>query len=83
MKNLRFDLKRALTTFEARTGQRLTYDELSNVTGISVDTLKSLASRPNYNATLHIIAQIANSLNINPIECFDWVIDKKSNEDKQ
>ena len=73
MKILRFNLKTALSQYEAKTGLRLTYEELSQLAEISVDTIKSLATRNNYNATLHLISQISRVLNINPIDHFEWV----------
>ncbi|MCB0422690.1 MAG: hypothetical protein KDD61_16940 [Bdellovibrionales bacterium] len=69
---LRFNLKDAMQTYEAKTGIHLTYEELSNLTSISVETLKSIATRPEYNATLKMITEIASALNINPVNYFEW-----------
>lgn len=72
MSTLRFDLKLALDHYESKTGIRLSYAELSNASGISMDTLKSLASRTDYNATFETISQIGIALNLNPIDFFEW-----------
>jgi DNA-binding Xre family transcriptional regulator len=50
----------------------LTYEELSDMTGISMDTLKSIASRKVYNTSLQNITDISNALHINPIEYLHW-----------
>lgn len=75
-KMLKFELKNAMQAYEAKTGIRLTYDELAKITNISSDTLKSIATRPDYNATLKMISEIALVLNIDPIIYFKWELDK-------
>lgn len=77
---LKFDLKNAMQVYEAKTGLHLTYEELAQMTGISSDTLKSIATRPNYNATLKMISEIAIALNIDPIKYFEWKKDENSEE---
>jgi len=69
---LRFDLRKAMQDFEARTGIRLTYDALSQRTDISVDTLKSMASREDYNATMKVIAALGDALKCDPREYMNW-----------
>jgi DNA-binding Xre family transcriptional regulator len=69
---LSFDLRKLIDEYEARTGVRMSYQELANLTGISTDTLKSLAARQNYNATLHLIEKISSALGANPIKYFSW-----------
>ena len=61
-----------MQAYEAKTGLHLTYEELGQMTGISSDTLKSIATRPEYNATLKMISDIASALNIDPIKHFEW-----------
>jgi DNA-binding Xre family transcriptional regulator len=72
MGSLRFDLREAMLDFDARTGIRLSYETLAQRTGISVDTLKSLASRKGYNATLRTIAVVADALKCDPIRYLVW-----------
>lgn len=69
---LRFNLKNAMQAYEAKTGIHLKYEDLAQLTGVSQDALKSIATRPEYNATLKMITEIAIVLNINPIEYFEW-----------
>lgn len=76
MRLLRFNLKYAMQDYEAKTGIRLTYEELSSLTMISQETLKSIATRPNYNATLKMISEISIALHIDPIKYFEWNINQ-------
>ncbi len=79
---LKFDLKGVIQDYEARTGLRLTYTELSKISGVAHDTIKSLASRDDYNTTLIVITQICSTLNISPLKFLDWSTDKPINENK-
>ena len=58
--------------YEARTGIRLTYEALSQSTGLSVDTLKSMATRGDYNATLKVISTLGATLKCDPIRHLKW-----------
>ena len=49
-------LREAMDAYRARTGERLTYDILAARTGLSKDTLASLAARPGYDTRLSTIA---------------------------
>lgn len=71
-KRIRFDLRKAMMDYQAKTGIKLTYEDISLGTSLSVNTLKSLATRERYNATLSVIESISNFLSINPIEYFSW-----------
>ena len=72
MKTLKFDLKTALIDFEARTGIRLSYEELSDISELSLDTIKSLGSRKSYNPTFDVITRLGNALNLNPVFYLLW-----------
>ena len=67
-----FRLREAMDAYEAKTGIHLTYDELSQLTGISTNTLKSIATRHSYNTTLLNLSKISEVLNINPVEYLIW-----------
>lgn len=73
MSVLRFDLREAMQDFEARTGIRLTYEALAQRSGLSVDTLKSMASRENYNSSLKNIAALGDALRCDPTKYLRWV----------
>lgn len=72
MGQLRFDLKAAISDFEARTGLHITYDQLAQMSGLSVDMLKSLANRPDYNATLKSISELCTILGSDPKKFLHW-----------
>lgn len=70
--NLRLNLRKLLDTHEAKTGLKVSYAQLSSLTGLSVDTLKSLATRNDYNVTLETVSQIARALKVDPREFLEW-----------
>ena len=72
MGQLRFDLKSAMSDFDARTGLHLTYEQLSNMSGMSVDMLKSLANRSTYNVTLKSISEVCSVLGSDPRTFILW-----------
>lgn len=72
MGQLRFNLKAAILDFNRRTGIQITYEQLSELSGMSVDMLKSLANRPDYNATLNSVAQICSVLGSSPRTFLEW-----------
>jgi DNA-binding Xre family transcriptional regulator len=74
MSKLKFRLKDALLDYEAKTGIRMTYNALSRRTGISIDTLKSMANRDDYNSSLKYIASVCDAIHCNPIEYLIWNI---------
>lgn len=61
-------LREALEAYEARTGERLTHDELAHLAGLSCSTLDSIASRRDYNPSLRVIEQICVVLRCEPGE---------------
>lgn len=79
---LTFDLKSLIQDYEARTGVHLSYSEVATMTGLSVDTVKSIANRPNYNATLQVISDIASALGGNPVKYLSWNPDPLMDEDQ-
>lgn len=72
MSQLRFNLRMALEDYEARTGIRLTYESLAQRTELSLDTVKSMASREDYNATLRNVASICEAIKCNPKDYLTW-----------
>lgn len=55
-------LREVMKLYEERTGQRMTYEILSDKAGLSTSTLQSLGSREGYNATLKTIDKICEVL---------------------
>ena len=49
-----------------RTGERMTYQSLAQFTGLSRQTLESVASRSSYNSTLDTIGKLCHALGCQP-----------------
>lgn len=60
---------------EARSGHRLTYEELAQLSGVSVDTVKSIANRNDYNTSLKTVSDISKILGVDPTGFFTWNTD--------
>jgi DNA-binding Xre family transcriptional regulator len=61
-----------MDAYEARTGIRVTYAELSEATGLSLAAIQSIGSRGYYNATLSVVAALATTLQVGPGELLEW-----------
>jgi DNA-binding Xre family transcriptional regulator len=59
-------LREAMRAHQERTGVRLTYASLAEMTGLSVDTLASLAARPTYDTRLSTIEKLCLALECTP-----------------
>lgn len=68
-------LRRAIDAYEARTGERLTHEDLAARTGLSRSTLDSIASRRSYNASLNTIDRICQALRCAPAELLELIPD--------
>lgn len=66
-------LRRAIDAYEARTGERLTHDDLAARTGLSSATLASMASRQGYNASLKTLDCICRALRCTPGDLLEFV----------
>jgi len=55
-------LREAMDLYSRRTGQRVTYDDLAEATGLSAATIQFIGSRPGYNATLVAIDKLCTAL---------------------
>src|SRR5262245_24889914 len=53
-----------MLSYERRTGERMTYEKLSDRTGIAVDTLSAIGTKSGYNATIHKVAMICQVLGV-------------------
>jgi DNA-binding Xre family transcriptional regulator len=59
-------LREAMEAYRARTGVRLTYETISEHTKISIATLQSLATRPDYNTRLSTIEKLCREFECSP-----------------
>ena len=69
-------LREAMESYRRRTGQRLTYEKLAEMTGIALGTLQSIGSRDNYNATLAILENICWALDTTPADLLELIDDR-------
>ena len=65
-------LRECLALHEKRTGVRLTHSDLAEKTGLSLETIRSIASRPAYNATLQTVELLCVALKVTPRELLAW-----------
>ena len=65
-------LRECMDDFEARTGEHVTYPDLAAATGLSEETIQSIATRSNYNATLRVLERLCAALRCSPVELLDW-----------
>jgi DNA-binding Xre family transcriptional regulator len=80
---LRVKLREAIESYRRRTGERMTYDQLAKVTGLSRPTLESLASRESYNTTLSTIAKLCGALGCQPGDLLEIIVeDQGANQDR-
>ena len=63
---IRVRLREAMERHHQCTGERITFERLAQLTGLSRQTLESLSSRPGYNTTLGTIAKLCKVLNCQP-----------------
>jgi len=70
---LRVKLRAAMDEHRRRTGERMTYGRLAKLTGLSRQTLESLASRETYNTRLSTIAKLCRALGCQPGEILELI----------
>lgn len=64
-------LREAMEAYRHRSGERITYEQLAVVTGLSRATLESIATRPDYNASLRTIDKICRALDCAPCDLLE------------
>lgn len=55
-------LREAMERYRTRTGERMTYERLSEISGLSRATLESIGSRLDYNTTLDKVDRLCEAL---------------------
>jgi DNA-binding Xre family transcriptional regulator len=75
-------LRETMQAYRQRTGRRLTYDMLSEQTGIAVTTLQSLSTRPEYNTRLSTIEKLCRALECTPGELLELSDDNDQEPDE-
>ena len=74
---IRVKLREAMEDYRQRTGKRMTYELLSERTGLSRATLESLASRESYNTTLSTIEKLCSALGCEPADLLELTTNQK------
>ena len=65
-------LRQAMSGYARRTGERMTYERLSQRTGIARATLEAIGSRPEYNTTLDTIERICRALDCDLVDLLEF-----------
>ena len=73
---LRVRLREVMENYRRRTGERMTYEKLSQETGLSRATLESLASRDTYNTRLSTIDKLCRVLSCQPGDLLELTADE-------
>ena len=68
-------LKDAMEAYRRRTGQRMTYAELAERTGISHATIRTIGSVLTYHPTLANIERICKALDVTPGDLLEVIPD--------
>jgi putative transcriptional regulator len=64
--------------YRSRSGDRMTYERLAELTGLSRATLESLASRETYNTRLSTVEKVCTALNCQPGDLLELVPESES-----
>ena len=68
-------LREAMEAYRRRTGERLTYETLAARSGIAKQTLHTIGSRDDYNATLELIEKLCRALGVIPGDLLELIDD--------
>lgn len=68
-------LKEAILAYERRWDRSLSYGELSQMTGIPANTLRSIASRRGYHTTIARLENICRALEVTPGDLLEIIDD--------
>jgi DNA-binding Xre family transcriptional regulator len=69
-------LREAMQRYKRRTGQKMTYQILAEISAVAEPTLHSIGSRRNYNATLATLEKICWALDVTPAELLELIDDR-------
>jgi putative transcriptional regulator len=65
-------LRQCMDSYEARTGERITYAQVAEATGLAEATIQSIATRPDYNATIRVLERLCVVLRCSPFDLIEW-----------
>jgi DNA-binding Xre family transcriptional regulator len=64
-----------MEAYRRRTGDRMTYAKLSEVTGIAVSTLKKIGSRLGHHTTMANLEKLCRALGVSPGDLLELIDD--------
>lgn len=73
-------LREAMNAYRERTGERLTYEILSERTGLSITTLQSLGGRSAYNTRISTVEKLCTALDCTPGDLLEMVPGERGQE---
>ncbi|MCH7710956.1 MAG: helix-turn-helix transcriptional regulator [Proteobacteria bacterium] len=68
-------LKEAMLSYRRRTGRKITYDDLAEITGLSAGTLQAIATRESYHPTLANVEKLCLALDVQLHEILELIPD--------
>jgi putative transcriptional regulator len=69
-------LREVIDAHARKTGERLTYRQIAELTGLDEETIQSIAVRPNYNARISTIARLCAALKCTPAELLEFQVEQ-------
>ncbi len=75
-------LKEAMLDYGRRARRKITYEKLADMTGIPVETLRSIGSRPGYHPTIARIETLCRALDVTPGDLLELIDDPPQNKPK-
>lgn len=72
---IRVKLREAMEAYRLRTGERLTYAKLAEMSGVAEGTLNSIGSRLGYNVTLATVEKICRALEVSFHDLLEMIDD--------
>ena len=75
-------LKEAMLAYGRRHGARVTYEDVSKMTGIPTETLRSIGGRPGYHCSVARIEVLCRALNVPLHDMLEMIDDPPKPEKK-
>jgi DNA-binding Xre family transcriptional regulator len=68
-------LREAMLAYRRRTGRRITYEDLAEMTGLASTTLQSIATRQDYHPTLANVEKLCLALDVALHDMLEMIAD--------
>ena len=72
---IRVKLREAMEAYRLRTGERLTYAKLAEMSGVAEGTLNSIGSRLGYNVTVATVEKLCRALEVSFHDLLEMIDD--------